>query len=122
MIKDKLLALALFCSLLGIVLLYFLANSMEPAEVLMGELDSHYGETVRVRGTLDWLSVSNNSGTVFLALSSEESRAEAVFFGRAAQKLPDELAALRKGDEVCITGKVSSYKGKTELMGEKLCQ
>lgn len=115
MVKDKLLVLALFCSIVGLALIYFLANSMEPLEVPMGEIESHPGETVRVSGVVERLSVSDD-GTAFLALSGTE----AVFFQRQAKNLP-KLATLKKGDFVCIVGRVSSYKGKTELLGERLC-
>lgn len=113
---DKLLVLALFCSLAGLTLVYFLANSMEPIEVQAGELDSHPGETVRVSGLIERVSVSAN-GTVFLTFSGG---AESLFFQSRAKNLP-RLAGLEKGDYVCVVGKVSSYKGRTELLGERLC-
>lgn len=117
--KDKLLVLALFCSLAGLVLVYFVSLSMEPVEVPIREIESHPGEAVKIRGVMERLSVSSN-GTAFLKISGSESSVDATFFMRQAQKFP-ELAGLRKGDEVCIIGKVSSYKGQTKLVGEKLC-
>lgn len=113
--KDRLLILALFCSLAGLAALYFLANSMKPIEVQAGELDGHTGETVRVSGLIERISVSVN-GTVFLTVSGAES----LFFQNQAKTLP-ELAGLEKGDYVCVVGRVSSYMGRTELLGERLC-
>lgn len=113
--KDRLLILALFCSLAGLAILYFLADSMEPIEVQAGELDGHPGETVRVSGLIERISVSAN-GTVFLTFSGAES----LFFQNQAKNLP-ELAGLEKGDYVCVVGRVSSYMGRTELLGERLC-
>ncbi len=113
--NNKLLVLAFFCSIVGLAILYVLANSMEPLEVQAWELDGHPGETVRVSGLVERISVSVN-GTVFLTFSGAES----LFFQRQAQKLP-ELITLKKGDYVCVVGRVSSYMGRTELMGERLC-
>ncbi len=114
--KDRLLILALFCSLAGLITLYFLASSMEPVEVQARELDGHPGETVRVSGLIERISVSAN-GTVFLTFSGGT---ESLFFQRQAKNLP-ELAGLEKGDYVCVVGRVSSYMGRTELLGERLC-
>lgn len=117
--KDPLLVLALSCSLVGIAAVYFLAASMEPSEVPIWEIESHPGEAVKIRGLVERLSVTDN-GTVFLTISDSENIANAVFFQRQAQKSP-EIALLDKGAPVCIIGRVSSYKGTTEILGDKLC-
>lgn len=117
--KDRLLILALSCSLVGIAAVYFLAASMEPPEVPIWELESHPGEAVKIRGGVERLSVSDN-GTVFLTISDSKSSVGAIFFTRQAQKMP-EIALLEEGATVCIIGRVSSYKGRTEILGDKLC-
>lgn len=118
--KDPLLVLALSCSLIGIAAVYFLAASMEPLEVPIWEIESHPGEAVKIRGLVERLSVNDN-GTAFLTISdNSENIANAVFFQRQAQKSP-EIALLDKGAPVCIIGRVSSYKGTTEILGDKLC-
>lgn len=117
--KDPLLVLALSCSLIGIAAVYFLAASMEPYEVPIWEIESHPGEAVKIRGLVERLSVTDN-GTVFLTISDSENTVDVVFFQRQAQKSP-EIALLDKGAPVCIIGRVSSYKGTTEILGDKLC-
>ncbi len=79
------------------------------------EAPKHIGETASVRGTLIEVFTSK-TGTVFLDFceSYKSCTFSGVIFSSDAKKFPDLESYV--GQQVTLTGKISSYQGKAEII------
>jgi len=95
---------------IGLTFLFFYSQKLElPATA---ELDSSAPETVMMKGTVKNLQVTDKA--VFFELNGEKVvTSEVILF-------PDQSIYLRDGDHVEITGQVEEYKGKKEVVADKV--
>ena len=71
------------------------------------------GESVRIEGIISSISISN--GNAFIDL--ENKGKASVFYYKPSQ---GQLAILRKNVRVEITGTITKYRGKKEIMAQKV--
>jgi len=113
MISDKELErLAWLGSAIGIIILFFLSQSLEPLSVHTTDItDDMLGRQVRLTGFVS--SAYEKNGTVFLKISDKYSSIDAVIFERTADKL-DYIP--RRNDTVLVEGKLTLYNNEPEII------
>lgn len=112
---DKpLLTICLTFSIIGIFLLLYLAKSKEVESIPIERIDSSYiGKTITTTGKVT--SITYTKGHIFLTLYDKKSINVAIFSNVAKflEKYP------KKGDNLIITGVVSEYNGKLQIIPRK---
>ncbi len=115
-ISDKRLAFAaLALSLLGLLVLFLYAQSLQPKQTSIGALAGEKeGAYVQVLGTVS--SASSRGGSVFIRLC-EFSDCIAVFVpGQQADELHINPYLLKPGDKLVVKGVLKEYAGEPELV------
>jgi len=110
--KEKtLLKIALMCSVAGIVLLFLFSENIEIDEKAIDKINmGSIGEYVKIKGTISKLI---DTESVMILTIQQPSQITVVLF----KKRPIEL---REGNYVEIIGKIEDYKGKTEIIADKI--
>lgn len=110
--KEKtLLKIALITSFFGLVVLFFVSNSISVDErnigkITLDDLDEH----VKVKGTVSGL-IDTESVVIMNVLQPEEITV--VLFKEGDINL-------QEGDKIEVIGKVEEYDGKVEVIGQKV--
>jgi RecJ-like exonuclease len=109
--KEKtLLKVALTCSLVGIVVILFISESMEVKKVKIGKINEEMvGEDVRIVGKVVKVLGSSSSKKIDVEDSS----------GKIRVTVFDEFE-IERGKVVEVEGEVSEYKGELGLNGKKI--
>jgi DNA/RNA endonuclease YhcR with UshA esterase domain len=107
--ESTLLKIALAVSLVGIVVLFVLLQSVSVDEAMIGRLDGMVDESVVVGGVV--LDVTSFEGTTFLRIQKEEMMS-VVLFGN--------VPLVEIGDYVQVRGKVAEHEGEVEVIGEEV--
>lgn len=103
---STLLCIALFTSLAGLGLLWFVAAGFEPEVVALDELSDEYlGRVVTVHGSVGGIKEYDTA----MVVSFDES--EVVLFG-----FKHVLGHVAVGDNITITGEVEEYNGVLEIV------
>ena len=108
--ETTLLKIALICSLLGLVLLYFISAKIDIKYYKPSKLSENVGDDVKLTGTITKISQNENVAFIEIDYSSPVT---IVAFGS------DELK-LKNNDVVEVIGKVQEYKGKNEIIAQKI--
>ncbi len=109
---STLLKLSLVCSLLGILLLIFISDKLVVKEITISEISrSKIDQDVRIKAEV--ISASLKEDVLFLKVKDSTSEIDVVIFN------PENLD-INKGDKLEITGKVSIYKNKLELIAKSI--
>jgi DNA/RNA endonuclease YhcR with UshA esterase domain len=110
--EDRiLLTIALVCGCLGVVALFLIAIRMSPNDVELGRIESlKDSESVRVTGEITRIVDRGDVG--FLDITSTETAMVVIFSPRNL--------TLKKGDKVSVTGRISEYQGRNEIIAEKI--
>ncbi|MDP3698078.1 MAG: OB-fold nucleic acid binding domain-containing protein [Nanoarchaeota archaeon] len=96
--------------IIGLTFLFFYSQKLELP--VTEELGNSASETVMMKGTVSNLRVTDKA--VFFELEGEKVvKTEIILF-------PDNSIYLRDGDQVEITGQVEEYKGKKEVVADKM--
>ena len=112
--ERTLLKLALTVSIIGILGLFFLAETVSVEETAISKLDGMGQEgRVQLRGVVARVATKGN--TTFLMLEKQEQVNIVLFSNGAA--IYDKL---RTGENVSVIGKVTKYKGKPEIVADKV--
>ena len=113
--EASLLKMSLLCSLAGIVGLYLVSQLVETPQTPIQEIvPEEVGKTVRVCGWVTKMFVSPREH-IFLKLG-DGGDLDVVIFNSTASQADYEVQV---GDQVCVLGKVSEYRGKLELISLK---
>ena len=105
---------SLFCAIAGILLLAAYSFLEAPKQLNIGEISEKYLDAkVRVKGIVSFSKVTDK-----IAIFTLEDGAEikGVFFRPGIE----EKIMLRKGNFVEVVGKVKLYRGKLEIVAEKV--
>lgn len=101
--------LALIGSLAGLILLFYLSNSLMPKEISIdGAYKKQVDDWVKVEGKVKWIK---NYGGLTLINLCESSCILVVVFGDIN---------LEKDSRIEVLGKIKMYKGKKEIQAEKI--
>jgi DNA/RNA endonuclease YhcR with UshA esterase domain len=108
--ESALLKISLICSLVGILLLFFISNNLQVNEKVISELDeTDIGSSVRLTGIV---TNFQNRGSVILIDVAQLEEMQVVVF--------NSNFTLNKGDAVEIIGKVDEYEGNRQLIADKV--
>lgn len=102
---------AVICSVTGIAILYFFAQSEKLQLTSIGDIDGVSDETnIRIRGKVKKVTETGKA----TLLEVEQPARVRVMIGK--EKQPD----IEKGSNVEVVGKTSSYKGKKTVNAERV--
>lgn|SRR3989338_684708 len=109
--ETTLLKIALICSLVGLVALYFISAKIEVKDYNPSGLNKNVGDDVKLTGAIT--KISEKSNVIFIDVSQQNSVTVVLF-------TDDNGLNLKKGDNVEVTGKVQEYRGKNEIIADKI--
>lgn len=109
--EKPLIKISLLTTILGLSFLFFYAQTLDLT--LQQDIeDLSSPEKVMMKGTVQNLKVTDNA--IFFELEGEKIiQTEVILF-------PESSIYLREGDHVELTGQVEEYKGKKEVIAEKI--
>ncbi|MBW2977764.1 hypothetical protein KY331_02880 [Candidatus Woesearchaeota archaeon] len=109
--KDKtLLKIALTCSFIGIIILFFVSERIEIDDITIDKLDEiELGRTVKIKGYVE--DVVNMEKIAFLKIAQEKTEVVSIVLFK------EENISLEKGEYVEVVGEVEEYQGKSEIIG-----
>ena len=109
--ESTLLKIALICSLAGLFILYFISIRIEPKDYKPDITSKNVGENVKLTGKIE--KIREAQGAVFVDII-EQSPLTVVAFGE------DNNLKLKKGDNIEVIGEIQEYKGKKEIIAQKI--
>ena len=112
--KEKtLFKIALICSLVGIIALYFISEKISINEVSIDKINEiDVGKSVKITGRVE--KVSDSGKVMFLEVGQEKIETIPVLLFK------DSAVSLKKGDYVEITGTVENYEGEREVIANRV--
>jgi len=106
-----LLRLALICSLVGIIVLFFISESMEIKEKNINEINKdNVGEDIKIKGIV---SKSTDKGKIILLDIIQPETITIVLF-------KDHDFNISTGTKVEITGEIDEFNGQLEIIGNEV--
>ena len=109
--ETALLKIAMICSLVGLVALFFISQQIELKDYEPDFLNNkNVGDNVKLSGKIIKVTAGNN--VVFIELSQQAPISVVVF--------TDKDINLNENDFVEISGKVQNYNGKEEIIADKI--
>ncbi|MBI2649886.1 hypothetical protein HYX04_01070 [Candidatus Woesearchaeota archaeon] len=109
--ETTLLKIALICSLIGLVLLYFISTKIEVKDYKPNILNKNVGDDVKLTGKVS--KITDRGDVVFIEVN-QQSPVNVVLF------TDNNNLKLSNGDNVEVIGKVQEYNGKNEIIAEKI--
>ena len=109
--ETLLLKIALICSLVGLVALFFISQRIELKDYKPDFLNKNVGDSVKLSGKISKVTTGNN--VVFIELIQQVPVSVVIFSDK-------EFTSLNKDDFVEIEGKVQEYNGKEEIIADKI--
>ena len=112
--KEKtLLRIALICSVIGLILLFFISENISVSEVDLSKIDERdIGEDVKIIGEV--LRVTDIGKVMFLEVGQEKVESVPILLFK------DSDISLKKGDYVEIIGEIDDYKGEREIIATRV--
>ena len=108
--ETVLLKIALICSLVGLVALFFISQRIELKDYKPDFLNKNIGDDVTLSGKIT--KITDKGNVVFIELSQQVPVSVVVF--------TDKNINLNENDFVEISGKVQDYNGKEEIIADKI--
>lgn len=103
---------SLSCTLIGILLLIFLAENMEAKQLKISDLNLNMlDQETKIIGNIT--SIRQTKGLIILSIKDESGSIPAVLF-----KKGDEY--FEKGTEVEVTGKVSEFNSQVQITAKQI--
>ena len=109
--ESTLLKVALACSLAGLALLYIVSSNIEFKDYEPIKLDSSLGEDVKLLGTITKMTQKDDVAIIEV---EHQNVITIILF------TDDKNLILAKGDNVEVLGQVQEYKGKNEIIAQKI--
>jgi DNA/RNA endonuclease YhcR with UshA esterase domain len=110
--KEKtLLRIAIACCLIGILVLFIVANNVEIQERNIGKITlKDVDESVRIKGVVE--RVVEKEKVVIVDIVQNNEMSVVLFKERGID--------IKRGDKVEVVGQLKEYNGKMELIGDEL--
>lgn len=109
--------LSLITSIIGIVLLFAFAQTLETERIDIGDIDkSIVGNNVEVFANIS--SFSESKGNYFFKIVDKTGDISSVLFKSNANRI--DTVKIRKGVQIRITGKINEYSGNLEIIADKI--
>ena len=109
--ETTLLKIALVCSLIGLIALYFISTRIDIKDYKPNILSGNIGDDVKLQG---FVSKINDKGNVVFVNVNQQNSVDVVLF-----KSNGNLK-LKNGDNVEVIGKVQEYNGKNEIIAQRI--
>ena len=109
--ETTLLKIALICSLLGLVIIYFISAKIDVEEYKPNKLNENIGDDVKLIGTI--AKISQNDNVAFLEINYQSPVIIVLF-------TDDKNVSLKVDDTIEVIGEVQEYKGKNEIIAQKI--
>ena len=109
--ETTLLKIALICSLVGLVTLYFISTKIEIKDYKPNLLNKNIGDDVKLKGIIT--KITDKGSVVFIEVSYQSPAALVLFTN-------DNSLKLKSGDNIEVAGKVQEYNGKNEIIAQKI--
>ena len=109
--ETTLLKIALICSLIGLIALYFISTKIEIKDYKPNILNKNIGEDVKLLGTVT--KISDKGNVVFIEVNQQNPITVVLFSNDANLKLKND-------DFVEVIGEVQEYNGKNEIIAQKI--
>ena len=105
--------IVIILSIVGVIVLYFLATLSQPLAIGLSELPKNEGKQVIVEGVVTTYYLTAIGGQIISIRSKDIVNDTAV-----ATIFVQETTSVEVGDAIRVTGKVQQYKGEWELVVE----
>ena len=109
--ETTLLKTALVCSLLGLIILYFISAKIDVKDYRPSQLNENVGDDVKLIGTIK--KISQNDDVAFLEVDYQSPVIVVLF-------TDNENLSLKVDDTIEVFGEVQEYKGKNEIIAQKI--
>jgi DNA/RNA endonuclease YhcR with UshA esterase domain len=120
--KDKIILISLFCSILGLVLIYISAKNLKPIyleidqinPILIGRYVSTIGYISRIR--------KHPEGHIFLTISNGKKKVNIPLFSDLVNTLNEngiKVNDFKKGRKIAVSGFVSEYMSRIQIIPRK---
>ena len=109
--ETTLLKIALICSLVGLIVLYFISTKIELKDYKPNILNRNVGDDVKLTGIVG--KITDKGDVVFIEVS-QQNPVTVVLFTK------EDNIKLKNGDDVEVIGKVQDYNGKKEIIADKI--
>lgn len=114
---ETLLKLSLITSLIGIVLLFAFAQTIEAERIEIADIDkTSIEKNVELFVSVESFYSSNEN--YFLKVSDKTGNITVVLFKHTANK--NDISRLKKGQQIKLSGKISEYNGNMEIIADKI--
>jgi aspartyl/asparaginyl-tRNA synthetase len=108
--ETTLLKIALICSLIGLIALYFISTKIEVKDY-KPILNKNIGEDVKLIGIVT--KITDKGNVVFIEVNQQNPITVVLF-------TEDDNLKLNSGDNVEVIGEVQEYNGKNEIIAQKI--
>ncbi len=109
--ENTLLKIALACSLLGLLVLYFSSTNIDVKEYKPRILNKNVGDDIKLEGIIT--KIADKGDVIYIEVSQQYPTTIVLFADNNNLKL-------NNGDTIEIIGKVQEYKGKNEIIAQKI--
>jgi aspartyl/asparaginyl-tRNA synthetase len=109
--ESTLLKIALICSLVGLTALYFTSTRIEVKDYRPSLLNKNIGDDVKLNGFVS--KITDKGNVIFIDVNQQYPITVVLF-------TDDDNLKLKSGDNIEVIGEVQEYKGKTEIIAEKI--
>ena len=109
--ETALLKIALICSLVGLIILYFISTKIEVKDYKPSILNKNIGDDVNLKGAIT--KITDKGNVVFIEVN-QQSPITVVLF------TDDDNLKLNNGDNIDVIGEVQEYNGKNEIIAQKI--
>jgi len=112
--KEKtLFKIALICSFLGLIGLYFISDRISIDRISISDIEKvSLGDTVKIIGKIE--RVTNSDKVVFLEISEMKTESVSVILFK------DSDFEINEGSYVEIEGEIDEYNGKREVIANRI--
>lgn len=115
--------IAVYCSIVGLIILFVVSENLELQKTRIGEIGiDDIGKNVRICGIIDSKFVSKNQH-IFLRISDVTSDINVVLFSDTVKNLErygTNANNLERNSEICVVGYIDEYEGEIEIIGKKI--
>lgn len=108
--ETTLLKIALICSLVGLIALYFISTRIEVKDY-KPSLNKNIGDDVKLNGVVT--KITDRGNVVFIEVNQQNPITVVLF-------TDDDNLRLKDGDNVEVIGEVQEYNGKNEIIAQKI--
>ena len=108
--ETTLLKIALISSLVGMIALYFVSTQIDVKDYKPTQLNENVGDDVKLIGTVT--DIADRGSVIFIEVNQQNPVTVVLF--------TDDDIRLKSGDSVEVFGEVQEYKGKNEILAQKI--